>query len=72
MKYFKVTNPIVNELTLQFEGEVYTLGAKESRSFPENVTNHWKFIYGFVIVSADEPKIVEKKVEDIKPKTVKK
>lgn len=70
MKYIKVTNPIDKELTLQFVGESYTIGAKESRSFPEDVAKHWSFIYAFVTLSADTP-VVEKKVEAVKEVEVK-
>lgn len=75
MSYIKVTNPIDKELSLQFKGEMYYIGGKETKSFPKDVVDQWVFIYGFMTAGGkDEPKVepkVEQK-EDIKTKVVKK
>jgi hypothetical protein len=61
MTYIKVKNPIDKELTLQFKGEVHTIGAKTSKEFPEAVAKQWIFIYGFMEVdNSKEEKKVEK------------
>ncbi len=79
MSYIKVTNPIDKELSLQFKGEMYYIGAKETKSFPKDVVDQWVFIYGFMTAGGkDEPKVevkMESKVEqkeDIKTKVAKK
>lgn len=67
MNYIKVKNPEDLVLKLQFNGEMYELGAKETRSFPNDVAEQWVRIYAFVSIdnTKDEPKVAEADVEKI-------
>lgn len=70
MAWIKVSNPIDSDLTLQYKGEIFELGAKASRDFPSDVADKWVEIYGFIKVGGqtkDEP-AAEVAAEDVKPK----
>lgn len=62
MNFTKITNPLDKELTLQFKGEHYTIGAGETKSFPADVVAQWVFIYGFM----KEAKETVKEVKEAK------
>lgn len=67
MNYIKVKNKEDLNLKLLFKGENYTLDAKETKSFPEDVAKQWITIYEFL--SIDNTKDVvkeEKEIKDIK------
>lgn len=57
MTYIKVKNPVDKELTLQFKGEVHSIGANTSKEFPEAVAKQWIFIYGFMFEDNSKPEI---------------
>lgn len=61
MSFKKIKNPEATELSLQYNGEIFTLGAKESKSFPSDVCEQWIFIYAFL--GYDTEPVVEKKPE---------
>ena len=68
MSYIKIHNPIDKELILQFQGDVYTIGAKTSKEFPSDLANHWMEIYGFITVDNSKPEVKEVTKEEVKPK----
>lgn len=79
MSYINIKNTESVPLSLQFAGEMYHIGAGETKSFPENVAKQWLFIYGFMKEAAakEVEKIVEKvgeveEVEEPKKKVTKK
>jgi hypothetical protein len=67
MNYIKVKNTEDLALKLQFKGEAYELGAKETKSFPLDVAEQWVRIYAFLSIdnTKDEPKVVDVEVEKI-------
>ena len=61
----KVTNTIDKDLTLQFKGETFTLGAGVSDKFPADVAGQWITIYGFLSVEGSSDKAVDELVEAV-------
>lgn len=61
----KITNPLDKELTLQFKGESYTLGAGVSDKFPADVAAQWINIYGFLSLAGTSDKEIDKVVEEL-------
>ena len=61
----KITNPLDTELTLQFKGDTYTLGAGISEKFPADVAAQWITIYGFLSISGTADSQVDKMVEEL-------
>lgn len=75
MSFITIENPVDNTLTLQYNGEMYSIEGKSKKEFPADVANHWMFIYGFMEEVQPAPKVekaekVEKEVT--KAKAVKK
>ena len=75
MSYKKIHNPIDKELSLQFQGEQYFIGAKTTKEFPNDLANHWIEIYGFMSVDNTKAEVKEVKSEvkevtkeEVKPK----
>jgi len=52
MSYIKVSNPEPKEIILNYKSQDYTIGANETKSFPEDVAKWWVYIYGFMTLSA--------------------
>lgn len=70
MSYINIKNTESVPLSLQFAGEMYHIGAGETKSFPENVAKQWLFIYGFMQEAA--AKEVEKVIERVEEEAPKK
>lgn len=68
MSYIKIHNPIDKELSLQFKGEQYFIGAKTSKEFPNDLANHWLEIYGFMSEDKTKAEVKEVIKEEVKPK----
>lgn len=63
MSLVNIKNPEDKEISLNFQGDIYTIGAKEIKEFPSEVAKQWLEIYAFMSVSDSrmEVKEVEKK-----------
>lgn len=70
MSYIKIKNPLDNDISLKYKGEEYSIGAKETKGFPQDVVEQWMEIYGFItyIGTEDEVEIKEEKEVTAKPK----
>lgn len=66
MNYVNIYNPEDKEVSLNFQGTVHTIGAKETKAYPEDLANHWIYIYGFMQVAKELPK--KKEEAEDKPK----
>lgn len=60
MSHMKIKNPLDNEISLKYNGDIYILGAKETQEFPEDVVRQWMTIYGFVSVASDDVGVEDK------------
>jgi len=65
----KVKNTIDKDLTLQYAGDTYTIEAKESKDFPEDVAEKWFEIYGFLKEDTSTSKETKKAKEELEEKT---
>lgn len=68
----KVKNTIDKDLTLQYAGENYTIDAKESKDFPEDVARKWFEIYGFLKEDTSTSKETKEAKETLEKKVDKK
>lgn len=60
-----IKNTLDKDLSLQFKGETYTLGAGVTDKFPADVAARWIEIYGFLSIAGTSDKEVDKVVEEI-------
>lgn len=70
MSLVNIKNPENKEIVLNFQGDIYTIGAKETKEFPSDVAKQWIEIYGFMTIAEKEVKEVkeEKKEKKEDPK----
>jgi len=69
MSLIKIKNPEDKEITLNFKGEIHTIGAKSSQDFPEELAKHWLSIYQFMSIDeAKEEKVVKEEKTTSKSK----
>jgi hypothetical protein len=68
MSYIKIKNPLDSEITLKYKGEEYSIGAKETKGFPQDVVEQWMEIYGFVTYIGTEDEVETKEEVVAKPK----
>ena len=51
-----IKNPIAEDVTVNFKGVDYTIGANKTEDFPTDVAEHMLYIYGFMTV-AEKPEV---------------
>lgn len=61
----RINNPSDKEVTLNYKGEPYTIGANSTKYFPEEVARHWVNVFQFMSINEDEI-ISKKEVEESK------
>lgn len=76
MKFTKVTNPIEEEITVNYRGENYVIGPKETKQFDTELAQHWVRIYDFMeLKEVDDKEVIDEKIKEAKeekPKAAKK
>ena len=69
MSYLNIKNPIDNDVKTGYEGEMYTVKAGATESFPEALAKRFVEIYPFmelVVVEKTSPKKIKEEVEEVK------
>ncbi len=66
MNYKYIYNPHTEDVKVNFQGEIYTIGAQSTESFPGQVADQFVEIYGFMTYAEAPTKAKEVIKEEVK------